>query len=187
MIEVRFGLAQIMIPSILSLFLLGALGVIIFAAQPSSAVIYAAPGQPVSDTISLATESDWISIEIIPSQISFGMLNPSDIPFIQEGTLNVYCDTSEDWVVTVTDNDGDTLGYMTKYSNLVYDPTKRLSSGMKINGVDLSISDLSVSGSGPGNKPLIFEQTISWEDTPLPDGCVYRIVPVFIVSIGYSG
>jgi hypothetical protein len=155
-----------------------------------SGIINAAPGQIVTDEITLgnAGQSE-ISIQA-PASFFGWTLNPSQGPSTRQGTLLV--EATGSWQIMVSANTV-TGGHMAEYdpsTSQYISEGKKLKTSLKItaengNEVDLSKGGLLVQGLGDRTIPITFEQTATKDDKHLPNGHDYRISLTFTASPAY--
>lgn len=164
---------------ILVIFLLSACFVI-GGTTAGSGVIKAAPGQIVSGVLILkAATPDEISIQAPRSILGWTADRAQSIN-TRQGTLVV--NATGGWMITVS-ADAFTGGFQSEYDTATsqYVPGgKKLNTAMIIraengNEVDLTEGGVLVVGSGNKAIPVTFEQKITADDRPLPQGRDYRI------------
>jgi hypothetical protein len=148
--------------------------------QSDESVPQAAPGQYVSDYITLGGEMTELYVTIEPDSF-FVNLNPRYSPATINGSI--VATEGENWRITVScTNDG----YMTEYDTVqgayVLDGN-RLESPATISADGGSTLDLStldsnstlISGSGDATIPITVIQPVAWSDKILTEGRNYRI------------
>jgi hypothetical protein len=179
-------------------FLLTALLILIFVPYPLAAktedtnVVQAAPGQSVTDFILLEAQSEIINA---PNDIELGDLNP-EVHYSKQGTLEIK--GLGHWNIIVSSDGQPNTGYMSEYDTstgqyIGYNG-KQLANTMKIRAVDedgtlLGQVDLKTGGQllqGTGNSlkscTIYFDQVASWDDEPLTQDHIYRIVVTFKIE-----
>ena len=95
------------------------------------------------------------------------------------------------WSITVpagTENDGILAEYDADAGNYIVDG-KKLDSSLHIeaeggNSVDLAKGGLLISGKGPAQIDIKLKQAVSYSNSPLMEGNVYRTSFSFIISSG---
>ncbi|VVB65169.1 Uncharacterised protein [uncultured archaeon] len=164
----------------------------------SQGIQQAAPGQPVVGEITLGHgHGNKNLVEIsAPESISGGTLIPGIVNEL-EGTLHVQARGG--WQLEVS-ADKFTNGYMTEYvpdsslsdTDAYMKDGNKLKNSMKVKAssygeVDLKNEGVLISQKDTSQKnevknfdiPITFEQLATWDDTPLPEGHVYRIIVTF--------
>jgi hypothetical protein len=145
-----------------------------------SCTIKAAPGQIVSGELILkAATPDEISIRAPGSILGWAIDRAQSIN-TRQGTLVV--NATGGWVITVS-TDAVSGGFQSEYDTATsqyVQAGKKLNTAMIIraengNEVDLTKGGVLVVGSGNKAVPVTFEQKITADDKPLPQGRDYRI------------
>lgn len=150
--------------------------------QSDESVPQAAPGQYVSDYITLGGEMTELYVSMEPNSF-FINLNPRYSPAIVHGSI--VATEGEMWQITVScTNDG----YMTEYDTVqgayVLDGNRLKSpatisaeggSTLDLSTLDSNSSSTLISGSGDATIPITVIQPVSWSDKILTEGRNYRI------------
>ncbi|VVB70897.1 Uncharacterised protein [uncultured archaeon] len=164
--------------------------ILLVFAEPCASEFEAAPGQGITDIIRLESEN-YILFSVY-GYVSGWSLDPANSPASSSGSLSLSTDSA--WSVTVT---SDTGGYLIEYDNDLgeyIENGKALKSPMEIyvrstesyTGYKAVPSNgaLLVEGSGiySGTIPFTYEQSTDWQDEPLQENHVYRMVITFTAS-----
>lgn len=153
-------------------------------------VVYLAPGDSVPMSQLLGSEDSSLSLQLP----AFGQWSLSPLQAINEisGTMTVTTPEQEDqWSITVpagTDNDGILAEYDIDAGSYIAGG-KKLDSSLQIeaeggNIVDLAKGGLLISGEGPAQIDIKLKQAVSYHNSPLIEGHVYRTPLSFIISSG---
>lgn len=189
---------RLVLYTIQSKFILTAFLILIFVTYPLAAeaedtnVVQAAPGQSVTDSILLEAQSEIINA---PNDIEFGDLDP-EVYYSKQGTLEIK--GPGHWNIIVSSDGQPNTGHMSEYdtstSRYIGYNGKQLANTMKIRAVDedgtlLGQVDLKTGGQllqGTGNSlkscTIYFDQAASWDDEPLTQNHIYRIVVTFKID-----
>lgn len=153
-------------------------------------VVYLAPGDSVPMSQLLGSEDSSLSLQLP----AFGQWSLSPLQAINEisGTMTVTTPEQEDqWSITVPagiKNDGILAEYDIDAGSYIAGG-KKLDSSLQIeaeggNIVDLAKGGLLISGEGPAQIDIKLKQAVSYHNSPLIEGHVYRTPLSFIISSG---
>lgn len=157
-------------------------------AMAQDEVVSLAPGDSVPMSQLLGSEESSLSLQLP----AFGQWSLSPLQAINEisGTMAVTTPEQEDqWSITVpagTENDGILAEYDIDAGNYIVGG-KKLDSSLQIeaeggNIVDLAEGGLLISGEGPAQIDITLKQAVSYHNSPLIEGHVYRTPLSFIIS-----
>lgn len=155
-------------------------------------IVSLAPGESVPMSQLLGSEGSTLSLQLP----TFDQWSLSPLQPINEisGTMEVITPGREDqWSITVpagTENDGILAEYDTDVGNYIMGG-KKLDSSLLIeaeggNSVDLEKGGLLISGEGPAQIEIKLKQAVSYQNSPLIEGHIYRTSFSFVVSSGLS-
>ena len=155
-------------------------------------VISLAPGESVPMTQLLGSEGSSLSLQLP----TFGQWSLSPLQAINEisGTMTVITPgQGNQWSITIppgTENDGILAEYDTDAGNYIVGG-KKLDSSLLIeaeggNSVDLAKGGLLIRGEGPAQIEIKLKQAVSYHNSPLIEGHIYRTSLSFIISSGLS-
>jgi hypothetical protein len=163
----------------------------IFVSDPlaAKADYEAAPGQFVTEFVSLEAQSEMINA---PENIEFGNLDP-ETSYSKQITLEIK--GKGHWNIMVYSDGQPNTGYMSEYDTTtkqyIGSNGKQLANSMKIravdeNGILLGQVDLKTGGQlleETGNSlksfTVYFDQVTTWNDEPLTQNHIYRLVVTF--------
>jgi hypothetical protein len=153
-----------------------------------SAIIYFAVAAGLGDDLSTAVKElklDVMTISVKHNNLS-NIADPR-IPLLEINDL-VHIRTTRPWFVTVEDVDPATRGYFTEWNGTSY-CSRRLLYPLNVSasrevtlpygGIIHTGTDTNVTGN---NFNVTFRQRTSWDDEPLQEGSVYRIMVTFKVN-----
>jgi len=174
------SLSHLISHPLLRIILIALLALYPACSQSDESIPQAAPGQYVSDYITLGGELTELYVAI-ESESAFLNLNPKTSPATIQGNITVT--EGESWQITVScTNDG----YMSEYDEAQGDYVsggnrlQRPATIRAVGGNALDLSALSsnstlISGPGDANIPITITQPVSWSDKILAEGRSYRM------------
>ena len=150
---------------------------------------YASESPEFAPELEVTIEKLPATIDITPPTAITGweLSHQGEQPKTQQGTLTVTTTWADgiDWIVTVSDEDSQTDGHMTKW-NSGYDPDVELQAAMQLEGpagtVTLPDSGAIVAETGTVTATgydITFKQTVLLADTAVTNPDCYRIVVTF--------
>ncbi len=166
---------------IIALMLCGVLSQSAMAFEPEN-TLSVVPGQAVVDEVFMKIHApeDKIEVSLTPKEILDWLI----LPGANYQNISLHVKALGDWQISVIDANLITSGYMAEWTGEAY-TTKRLENPLKVkadNEVTLSEGGMIQSGTGAEDVLVTIEQTGSWDDEPLEDGGMYRIVLTFTAS-----
>ena len=153
-------------------------------------VIPLAPGESVPMSQHLGSGGSSLSVQA-PTFGEWPLHPGQDLNEISGTMVVTTLGLGDPWSVTIpaeTENGGFLAEYDTTKGTYVVGGEK-LDSSLQIvaeggNSVDLATGGLLISGKGPASIPIKLEQAVSYENSPLSDGHIYRTSLTFTISSG---
>ena len=172
--------------SIFALLIMGVLGIFLLISGSAQDLILAAPGQAITDSITLSDQS---MISITLPTFDPMELSPKTSPLtLGSKTPLIVSENGCSWNVIVSANNGGYLSQYDKANSAYVTGGRKLQNSMKISADGTNFMDLSAGGelisdkSNTYSTDIALRQDVTWQDEPLQNGDIYRMDISFVVS-----